>query len=155
MVVKIIHSIVVLTFGKKLTIDLFFTFLIIPFQTSSPTQYFWYRSALDISDDIENPDNFNFAIAGCLLAAWALVYLCIVKGITENPKIIYVTAIYPYVVLVIFFFRGITLEGMEHGIAHLFKPKVCRRNTLHFQHILNIKKYCFTVGTLGRSSGVA
>merc|ERR1712141_305224 len=62
-------------------------------------------------------------IAACLLAAWCLVYLCIVKGITENPKIIYVTAIYPYVVLIIFFFRGITLEGMEDGIRHLFKPK--------------------------------
>ena len=60
----------------------------------------------------------------CLVISWVLVYLCIIKGITENPKIIYVTAIYPYVVLVIFFFRGITLEGMADGIAYLFKPKV-------------------------------
>ena len=94
------------------------------FQISSSTQYFWYRNTLEISDDVNNPDNFNWPIAACLLAAWCLVYLCIVKGITENPKIIYVTAIYPYIVLIIFFFRGITLEGMEDGIRHLFKPKV-------------------------------
>ena len=90
---------------------------------SSPTQYFWYRKTLDISTNVNDPDNFNFVIAGCLLGAWALVYLCIIKGITENPKIIYITAIYPYVVLMIFFFRAITLEGMEDGIIHLFKPK--------------------------------
>jgi solute carrier family 6 amino acid/orphan transporter-like 15/16/17/18/20 len=92
-------------------------------EMSSSTQYFWYRNTLEISDDVNNPDNFNWPIAACLLAAWCLVYLCIVKGITENPKIIYVTAIYPYVVLIIFFFRGITLEGMEDGVRHLFKPK--------------------------------
>ena len=94
------------------------------FQKSSPTQYFWYRNTLEISDDINNADNFNWPIAGCLLLAWCLVYLCIVKGITENPKIIYITAIYPYIVLIIFFFRAVTLEGMEDGIRHLFNPKV-------------------------------
>ena len=119
--------------GLKFVFKIFKLFIIICnakkpafncFQISSSTQYFWYRNTLEISDDVNNPDNFNWPIAACLLAAWCLVYLCIVKGITENPKIIYVTAIYPYVVLIIFFFRGITLEGMEDGIRHLFKPKV-------------------------------
>ena len=39
-------------------------------QASSPTQYFWYRNTLDISPDIETPDNFNWVIAICLLVAW-------------------------------------------------------------------------------------
>jgi solute carrier family 6 amino acid/orphan transporter-like 15/16/17/18/20 len=69
-------------------------------------------------------ENFNWVIAVCLLIAWILVYLCIIKGITESPTVIYVTAIYPYVVLIIFFFRAITLPGMEDGIIHLFTPKV-------------------------------
>jgi solute carrier family 6 amino acid/orphan transporter-like 15/16/17/18/20 len=98
------------------------------FQASSPTQYFWYRETLNVSTDIESPDNFNFVIAGCLLVAWILVYICIVKGITENPKIIYVTAIYPYIVLIIFFFRAVTLEGMSDGVIHLFSPKVRSSN---------------------------
>merc|ERR1740128_99090 len=33
------------------------------------------------------------------------------------------TAIFPYVVLVIFFFRAITLKGMGDGVMHLFTPK--------------------------------
>ena len=52
-----------------------------------------------------------------------MVYLCIIKGITENPIVIYVTAIYPYVVLVIFFFRAVTLPGMADGVIYLFTPK--------------------------------
>jgi len=55
-----------------------------------------------------------------------LVYLCIIKGITESPFVIYITALYPYLVLIIFFFRAITLEGMADGVAHLFKPKACK-----------------------------
>lgn len=90
---------------------------------SSPTQYFWYRETLNISDDIENPNNFNWIICLCLVASWLLVYLCMVKGITENPSVIYVTAIYPYVVLIIFFVRGLTLEGMEDGVLHFFTPR--------------------------------
>ena len=35
-----------------------------------------------------------------------------------------VTALFPYLVLIIFFIRAVTLRGMEDGIAHLFTPKV-------------------------------
>ena len=31
---------------------------------------------------------------------------------------------FPYVVLTIFFFRGITLKGATAGLAHMFTPKV-------------------------------
>ena len=67
---------------------------------------------------------FNWTIAACLLLAWLLVYVCIIKGITENPIIIYITAIYPYVVLIIFLIRALTLPGMGDGIAYLFTPQV-------------------------------
>lgn len=36
----------------------------------------------------------------------------------------YVTATFPYIVLIIFFFRGVTLTGMSDGLRHLFTPKV-------------------------------
>lgn len=39
------------------------------------------------------------------------------------PQVVYVTATFPYIVLVIFFFRGITLKGMSDGLWHLFTPK--------------------------------
>ncbi|KAL0822223.1 hypothetical protein ABMA28_004353 [Loxostege sticticalis] len=90
---------------------------------SSPTQYFWYRTTLQISEDISHPQTFNYKIALALVIAWILVYLCMIKGIASSGKVVYVTATFPYIVLVIFFFRGITLRGMSDGLIHLFTPK--------------------------------
>ncbi|CAL4082243.1 unnamed protein product, partial [Meganyctiphanes norvegica] len=89
---------------------------------SSPTEYFWYRETLDISPDINHPERFNWKIGVCLLVAWILTYLCMAKGIASSGKVVYVTATFPYLVLVIFFVRGITLPGMEDGLKHLFMP---------------------------------
>ncbi|XP_023228941.1 sodium-dependent neutral amino acid transporter B(0)AT3-like [Centruroides sculpturatus] len=91
-------------------------------EKSSITQYFWYRQTLDVSQDINHPDKFNWKIALCLLVSWILCYLCMIKGIASSGKVVYVTATFPYLVLIIFFFRGITLEGMKDGIVHLFTP---------------------------------
>lgn len=92
-------------------------------QLSSPTQYFWYRTTLQISEDINYPETFNYKIALALVIAWILVYMCMIKGIASSGKVVYVTATFPYIVLVIFFFRGITLKGMSDGLIHLFTPK--------------------------------
>jgi solute carrier family 6 amino acid/orphan transporter-like 15/16/17/18/20 len=94
-----------------------------PSKDSSPTQYYWYRSTLMSSPSVNEPEHFNFPIGLALVIAWTLIYLCMVQGITESGKVVYVTAIFPYVVLIIFFFRGITLEGATDGIAYLFTPR--------------------------------
>ena len=39
-------------------------------------------------------------------------------------QVVYVTATFPYLVLVIFFFRGITLKGFDKGLEYLFVPEV-------------------------------
>lgn len=75
------------------------------------------------SPSVNEPEQFNFPIGIALIVAWTLIYLCMVQGITESGKVVYITAIFPYVVLIIFFFRGITLKGATDGIAHLFTPK--------------------------------
>lgn len=75
------------------------------------------------SPSVNEPEQFNFPIGLALVIAWTLIYLCMVQGITESGKVVYVTAIFPYVVLIIFFFRGITLKGATDGIAHLFTPR--------------------------------
>ncbi|XP_018575346.1 sodium-dependent neutral amino acid transporter B(0)AT3 [Anoplophora glabripennis] len=89
---------------------------------SSPTQYFWYRTTLMVSEDISTPEQFNWKIALALLVAWILVYMCMIKGIASSGKVVYVTATFPYIVLIIFFFRGITLKGAGDGLRHLFTP---------------------------------
>ena len=58
------------------------------------------------------------------ICIWLLVFLACVKGISSAGKAMYVTVIFPIVILLIFFFRAITLEGAGPGIAYLFKPKL-------------------------------
>lgn len=90
---------------------------------SSPTQHFWYRETLMISEDINSPESFNWKIALALIIAWVLVYLCMMKGIASSGIVVYITATFPYIVLIIFFFRGITLKGAFDGLRHLFTPR--------------------------------
>lgn len=56
-------------------------------QISSPTQYFWYRTTLMISEDINSPEIFNWKIALALVIAWILVYMCMIKGIASSGKV--------------------------------------------------------------------
>lgn len=74
------------------------------------------------SEDINITAPFNWKIAIALCIAWVLVYMCMIKGIASSGKVVYVTATFPYIVLIIFFFRGITLHGMSDGLRHLFTP---------------------------------
>lgn len=76
-----------------------------------------------VSEDINTPEVFNWKIGIALVIAWILVYMCMIKGIASSGKVVYVTATFPYVVLIIFFFRGITLKGAGDGLRHLFTPR--------------------------------
>ncbi|CAL8265150.1 unnamed protein product [Gadus morhua 'NCC'] len=91
---------------------------------SSPTSYFWFRKALDITNSIEESAGFNPIMTGCLLAAWAIVALGMIKGIKSSARVMYFSSIFPYVVLIIFLVRGLMLDGAMEGIAYMFYPKV-------------------------------
>ena len=91
---------------------------------SSETQYFWYRQTLDISPSISEPDGIRWWMFLCLLASWIMIYLIIMKGIESSGNVVYFTALFPYIVMTIFFIRGITLKGAMAGLTHMFSPKV-------------------------------
>uniref|UniRef100_A0A672PVB2 Transporter n=1 Tax=Sinocyclocheilus grahami TaxID=75366 RepID=A0A672PVB2_SINGR len=92
--------------------------------SSSPTSYFWFRKALDISDSIDQSGEFNPIMTGCLLAAWALVCLAMIKGIKSSAKVMYFSSVFPYAVLICFLIRGAMLDGAVEGIKYMFYPKL-------------------------------
>lgn len=93
-------------------------------EMSSPTSYFWYRKALDITDSIDETGSFNPYIVCCLLGAWTIVCLGMFRGIKTSVKVMYFSSIFPYVVLFCFLVRGLMLDGAMEGITHMFYPKL-------------------------------
>lgn len=93
-------------------------------EKSSPTSYFWYRKALDITDSIDETGSFNPYIVCCLLGAWTIVCLGMFRGIKTSVKVMYFSSIFPYVVLFCFLVRGLMLDGAMEGITHMFYPKL-------------------------------
>jgi SNF family Na+-dependent transporter len=88
---------------------------------SSPTEYFWYRKAMDITDTIDDSGGFNAWILIVFVMTWCFVYLCVSKGVESSGKAMYITSSFPYLVLLIFLIRGLTLEGSVQGIQYLFR----------------------------------
>lgn len=56
-------------------------------EKSSATTYFWYREALDISNSISESGGLNWKMTLCLLVAWAIVGMAVVKGIQSSGKV--------------------------------------------------------------------
>ncbi|QQP53374.1 Transporter, partial [Caligus rogercresseyi] len=93
-------------------------------EISSETQFFWYRTTLDITPSIDVNGGIRWWMLICLVLSWLLIYAIISKGIQSSGKVVYFTALFPYLVLTIFFIRGITLDGAIAGLAHMFYPKL-------------------------------
>jgi len=88
---------------------------------SSPTEYFWFRETLDISDQIEI-NGLNWKMAVSLIVAWLFVFIGMNKGIKSSGKVMYFATSFPYIVLTAFFIRAMTLEGAVEGVSYMFSP---------------------------------
>lgn len=95
-------------------------------ELSSSTEYFWYRETLNISHTIEDGSEINPPMVLSLFIAWVIVFCGIMKGIKTSGKVMYFATIFPYVILIAFFVRGMTLEGAAAGVQHMFKPNVTK-----------------------------
>uniref|UniRef100_A0A5S6QXS4 Transporter n=1 Tax=Trichuris muris TaxID=70415 RepID=A0A5S6QXS4_TRIMR len=89
---------------------------------SSAVREFWERNTLNMSDGIEQLGFVQWKLALALLVAWVLCYFAIFRGIKWTGKVLYVTAIFPYLLLVVLFFRGVTLPGAGDGIYFYLYP---------------------------------
>ncbi|XP_038623710.1 sodium- and chloride-dependent betaine transporter [Tachyglossus aculeatus] len=93
---------------------------------TSPVVEFWERRVLKISAGIHDLGALRWELALCLLLAWIICYFCIWKGVKSTGKVVYFTATFPYLMLIILLVRGVTLPGATKGIIYYLNPDVQR-----------------------------
>ena len=89
---------------------------------NSPSKEFWENYVLQITDNMGDSGSLRVELLVALIVAWILVYFCLWKGIKSSGKVVYFTATFPYVVLIILLIRGVTLPGASKGIEFYLKP---------------------------------
>uniref|UniRef100_A0A7N4PQ54 Transporter n=1 Tax=Sarcophilus harrisii TaxID=9305 RepID=A0A7N4PQ54_SARHA len=93
---------------------------------TSPVIEFWERRVLKISEGIQHLGSLRWELALCLLLAWIICYFCIWKGVKSTGKVVYFTATFPYLMLVVLLIRGVTLPGAAQGIQFYLYPNLTR-----------------------------
>ncbi|XP_037498416.1 sodium-dependent proline transporter [Rhipicephalus sanguineus] len=91
--------------------------------TQTASQQFWERYVLNITSGIEDLGVIRWDLTLCLLASWVVVFLCLMKGVKSTGKVVYFTATFPYLVLIILLVKGVTLPGAVEGIKYFIIPE--------------------------------
>ncbi|KAI4873391.1 hypothetical protein NFI96_012317 [Prochilodus magdalenae] len=93
---------------------------------TSPVTEFWERNVLSLSSGIDEVGELKWDLALCLLAVWVICFFCIWKGVKSTGKVVYFTATFPFLMLIILLVRGVTLPGAAEGIKFYLYPDLSR-----------------------------
>lgn len=89
---------------------------------TTPSEEYYNNHVLGKSSGLDEIGGVQPYLALTLLASWVTVYLVLLKGIQSLGKVVYFTAIFPYLMLIVLMFRGVTLPGAVDGIIYYLKP---------------------------------
>ncbi|CAH1788345.1 unnamed protein product [Owenia fusiformis] len=96
------------------------------FNRTTPTEEYFYINVLGLTSGLDNMGGVRWQLALCLLAAWLIVFLVLIKGISSLGKVVYFTSIFPYVLLTALLIRGCLLPGAGEGIRFYLQPNITR-----------------------------
>ncbi|XP_069788870.1 sodium- and chloride-dependent GABA transporter ine-like isoform X2 [Narcine bancroftii] len=112
---------------------------------SASQQFFDYR-LLEMSDGIEELGSIRWNLFGLLILAWIIVYFCIFKGVKSSGKVVYFTAIFPYVILMSLLINNIQLPGAKEGILFFLTPQ--------WSQLLNVQVWVNAAAQVFNSIGI-
>ncbi|XP_037632202.1 solute carrier family 6 member 4a [Sebastes umbrosus] len=92
--------------------------------STSPAEEFYTRQVLQVhrSPGLHQLGSVSWQLALCLLFIFIIVYFTIWKGVKTSGKVVWVTATFPYLVLLVLLIRGATLPGAWRGVIFYLKP---------------------------------
>lgn len=92
-------------------------------KSKMPSDEFFHNYMLAITEGFHDLGGIRWQMALCLLFAWFLCYIALLKGVKSFGKVVYFTAFFPYVVMVILLIRAATLPGYMDGILFYITPQ--------------------------------
>ncbi|RLC49467.1 MAG: sodium-dependent transporter [Candidatus Cloacimonadota bacterium] len=95
----------------------------------SDTGTFFFKDFLGLTEGPYQLGGFQLPILISLIIGWILIVGAVWKGVKTVSKVVYVTVFLPWLLLVVFVVRGITLPGSMEGIKYYLFP--------HFEQLLN------------------
>ncbi|XP_071086570.1 sodium- and chloride-dependent glycine transporter 2-like [Haliotis cracherodii] len=97
-----------------------------PNETLTASEEFWQYNTLRVSSGIDNVGTVQVHLLLCILVSWVVVFLCVMKGVKSVGKIVYVTALLPYVLLAVLLIRSCMMPGAAEGILYFLRPDFSR-----------------------------
>lgn len=117
-------------------------------KATTPAEVYFEKIVLDMSEGVDiGTSEIKWQLVLCLLFAWIVIFLCLSKGIKSSGKVVYVTATFPYVILLILLIRNATLDGALEGIKFYIIPD--------FSKLANSKVWYAAATQIFYSLGVA
>ncbi|XP_056638434.1 sodium- and chloride-dependent GABA transporter 1-like [Diorhabda sublineata] len=91
--------------------------------SSSPVEEFFDRRLLNITSGLEEIGGIQWNIFIALCIGWIFVYTILRKGLHQSGKVVWFTALFPYVILLIMLVRAVMLEGASTGLLYYVTPR--------------------------------
>ncbi|XP_060073836.1 sodium- and chloride-dependent betaine transporter-like [Ylistrum balloti] len=92
---------------------------------------FWRYKILNESSGIEDWGSIQWHLVIALIFSYTSTFLCIIKGVKSVGKVVYVTVIGPFVLLIVILIRSLCLPGSFDGVLMYLAPDFSR--LWHFQ----------------------
>ncbi|KAK7486503.1 hypothetical protein BaRGS_00022304 [Batillaria attramentaria] len=84
---------------------------------------FWWKGVLELSDGLEETGSVCLHLLASLAVVWIVSYFLTWKGIRWSGKVVYFTATFPYVLMLVLLMQSALQPGAGDGIVFYLRPR--------------------------------
>ncbi|XP_046361805.1 sodium-dependent proline transporter-like [Haliotis rufescens] len=102
-----------------------------PNETLTASEEFWQYNALRVSNGFDTLGSVQTHLVICAVFSWVILFFCMMFGVKSVGKVVYVTAVMPFLLLTVLLIRSCMMPGSADGILYFLKPD--------FSHLLSVQ----------------